>query len=81
MNAPTKMFSEATISITTATLACQPIGAATTWPVTSAAPTTLVTWPPGPLPRFLANRSGTALGRLATTPADPARIWPNLPPA
>ena len=75
------MFSEAMISSTTLTLAFQPIGAATTWPVASAAPTTLVTLPPGVLARFLANRSGMALGRLTTTPADPATIWPNWLPA
>jgi hypothetical protein len=75
------MFREAMISSTTATLACQLIGAASTWPVASAAPTTLVTLPPGVSARFLANRSGIAFGRLAATPADPATIRPNWPPA
>ena len=74
LNAPTKMFSDAMISSTRSALGCQPIGAASTWPVTLPAPTTLVTCPPGVLARFLENRSGMALGRLAATWAEPFSI-------
>ena len=41
----------------------------------------LIETPPGVLARFLAKRSGIALGRLAATCADPATIVQNSCPA
>ncbi len=50
------MFTSMMISNTTETFCCQPMFAATTSPVMLAAPTMLLTFPPGVLARFLENR-------------------------
>ena len=50
------MFSEAMSSSTKLTLNCQPTLAATAWPVSSAKPTTLLTWPAAVLRPVLAEQ-------------------------
>ncbi len=81
LSSPTKMFTEMMISRTSEALACQPILAATTWPVISPTPTTLVTCPPGVLARFLANRCENALGRVPITCTVLVTAWLNIEPA
>ena len=53
---------------------------ATSEPVASAAPTTLLTWPAAVLDRFLANSFGSAPGSAATAWAEPVRTWPKVVP-
>src|SRR5580704_15566475 len=80
LKAPTKMFSEAMSSSTKLTLYCQPALEATSVPVASAAPTTLLTWPAAVLERSLANSLGSALGSAATAWAEPTITWPKVVP-
>ena len=68
---PTKMFSDAISSSTKLTLDCQPTFAATAWPVSRAAPTTLDTLPAAVDDRSLANSCGTAAGNCASALTEP----------
>ncbi len=47
----------------------------------SAAPTTLLTWPPAVFARSLLNSFGSAAGRAATALAEPTITCPNADPA
>ena len=65
------MLSDATSSSTKLTLYFQPTSAATAWPVSRAAPTTLVTLPAAVVERFWENRCGTAAGSCASALTEP----------